>query len=112
MLVHEVIRVVSAGNLIRHGIYRDFPTRYSDRLGNRYVVGFTLLAATRDGAPEESRVEDLNNGVRIYLGRKDSLLPAGGHSYTIRTDEPSTRLLQGSRRALLERYGKRLDLSH
>ena len=83
MLVSEIIRVVSAGNLIRHGIYRDFPTRYTDRLGNRYVVGFALLAATRDGAPEESRVEDYSNGVRIYLGRKDSLVPAGGHSYAI-----------------------------
>ena len=83
MLVREIIRVVSAGNLIRHGIYRDFPTRYTDRLGKRYVVGFALLAATRDGAPEESRVEDYSNGVRIYLGRKDSLVPAGGHSYAI-----------------------------
>ena len=83
MLVRELIRVVSTGNLIRHGIYRDFPTRYTDRLGNRYVVGFALLAATRDGAPEESRVEDYSNGVRIYLGRKDSLVSAGGHSYTI-----------------------------
>ena len=83
MLVREAIRVVSAGNLIRHGIYRDFPTRYTDRLGNRYVVGFALLAATRDDAPEESRVEDYSNGVRIYLGRKDSSVSVGAHTYTI-----------------------------
>lgn len=40
MLVRETIQVVSAGIQIRHGIYRDFPTRYRDRFGNRYVVGF------------------------------------------------------------------------
>src|SRR5271168_5047538 len=51
MLVRETIRVIGAGNLIRHGIYRDFPTRYTDRLGNRYVVSFALLAATLNGAP-------------------------------------------------------------
>lgn len=34
MVVTETIRVVSTGNRIRHGIYRDFPTRYTDRLGN------------------------------------------------------------------------------
>ena len=50
MLVREMIRVVSNGDQIRHGIYRDFPTHYTDRLGNHYVVGFKLLAATRDGA--------------------------------------------------------------
>jgi hypothetical protein len=83
MLVRETIHVVSTGNLIRHGIYRDFPTRYTDRFGSRYVVGFVLLAATRDGAPEESRVEDDSNGVRIYLGRDDSLVSVGEHTYAI-----------------------------
>ncbi len=83
MLVHEIIRVVSTGDLIRHGIYRDFPTRYTDRLGNRYVVGFALLAATRDGAPEESRLENYSNGVRIYLGSEYSLVAPGEHTYSI-----------------------------
>jgi hypothetical protein len=83
MLVRETIRVVGAGNLIRHGIYRDFPTRYTDRLGNRYVVSFALLAATRNGAPVESRVEDYSNGVRIYLGSKDTLAPVGFQAYSI-----------------------------
>ena len=83
MLVHEVIRVVSTGDLIRHGIYRDFPTRYSDRLGNRYIVSFTLLAATRDGAPEQSRVENYGNGVRIYLGSDYSLVAPGERTYSI-----------------------------
>ena len=83
MLVRETIRVVSTGNLVRHGIYRDFPTRYTDRLGNRYVVSFALLAATRNGAPVESRVEDYSNGVRIYLGSKSTLAPVGFQAYSI-----------------------------
>jgi uncharacterized membrane protein YgcG len=81
--VQETIRVVSAGDQIRHGIYRDFPTRYSDRLGNRYSVGFDLVGAARDGEPEQTRIENRSNGVRIYLGRSDYFLPPGEHTYTI-----------------------------
>ena len=83
MQVVETIRVVSAGNQIRHGIYRDFPTSYTDRLGNRYVVGLDVSAATRDGIAEEFRVEDQANGKRIYLGRANFLVPSGEHTYTI-----------------------------
>jgi uncharacterized membrane protein YgcG len=83
LFVRETIRVVSQGAQIRHGIYRDFPTRYTDSLGTRYIVGFDVLAATRDGAPEEFRVEDRSNGKRIYLGRASYLLPPGEHTYTI-----------------------------
>jgi hypothetical protein len=81
--VVETIRVSSAGNQIRHGIYRDFPTHYTDRLGNQYVVGLDVSAATRDGMTEEFRVEDHENGKRIYLGRANFLVPAGEHVYTI-----------------------------
>jgi len=83
MQVTETIRVQSAGQQIRHGIYRDFPTRYTDQGGYRYVVGLEVLAATRDGLAETFRVEDRDNGKRIYLGRSDSLVPAANHTYTI-----------------------------
>src|SRR5512139_3218050 len=42
MLVTETIRVRSSGDQIKRGIYRDFPTRYKDRHGNAYVVGFEI----------------------------------------------------------------------
>src|SRR6267142_3174818 len=58
LVVKETITVFSTGNQIRHGIYREFPTRYKDRLGNNHVVGFHLSAALRDEQPEPSRVED------------------------------------------------------
>src|SRR5260370_29602542 len=74
LLVKETITVVSAGNQIRHGILRDFPTRYKDRMGNNYVVGFQWSGALRDAQPEISRVEDQFNAKRIYLGHKSSYL--------------------------------------
>lgn len=83
MVVTETIRVVSTGNRIRHGIYRDFPTRYTDRLGNHYKVGFQLIGATCDGAPEQTRIEDLSNGERIYLGSSKLFVAPGEHTYTI-----------------------------
>jgi hypothetical protein len=47
------------------------------------VVGFALQAASHNGAPVESRVENYGNGVRIYLGREDTFVPAGFQSYSI-----------------------------
>jgi hypothetical protein len=83
MQVHETIKVRAAGEQIRRGIYRDFPTDYRDRLGNRYVVGFEMLEATRDGQPENYRVESRENGKRVYLGRKSVLLSPGEYTYSI-----------------------------
>ena len=47
--VAETIAVTAEGNRIRHGIFRDFPTRYRDRDGRERRVGFRVLAVTRDG---------------------------------------------------------------
>ena len=58
LLVRETIRVRSAGAQIRHGIYRDFPTHYKDRLGNRYIVDFKVVEVSRDGQPEKFQLQD------------------------------------------------------
>jgi hypothetical protein len=55
LLVKETITVFSTGNLIRHGIYREFPTHYEDRLGNNYAAGLHSLGALCDGYSETSR---------------------------------------------------------
>src|SRR5262249_9685487 len=81
--VTETITVFCASGRIRHGIYRDFPTRYSDLFNNRTVVGFTVLSATRDSRPEAFRVQDQFNGERIYLGNPNALVPRGRHVYTV-----------------------------
>ena len=84
MVVTETIRVRAEGNFIRRGIFRDFPTRYTDRLGNAYRVGFEMLEARRDGVVETWRTEKLSNGVRIYLGNANVFLSPGEYTYTIR----------------------------
>ena len=43
MQVTETIRVRAEKQEIKRGIYRDFPTDYRDRLGNRYRVGFEVV---------------------------------------------------------------------
>src|SRR3989337_2231881 len=42
---------------IRHGIYRDFPTRYSLPNGGKMKVDFTFVGAKLDDAPVESSIE-------------------------------------------------------
>jgi uncharacterized membrane protein YgcG len=83
LLVTESITVIAAGRQIRHGIFRDFPTSYSDALNNHYVVGFHMLSATCDSAEESFRVEDYSNGKRIYLGDANLFVASGVHVYTI-----------------------------
>jgi uncharacterized membrane protein YgcG len=81
--VHETIRVRAAGAAIRHGIFRDFPTRYRDRLGNQVRVGFNVRQVLRDGRPEPYRLESIDNGVRIRIGRADFTLSPGEYTYDI-----------------------------
>src|ERR1700676_5215073 len=83
LLVSETITVYSMGQKIRHGIYRDFPTAYSDAFSNHTVVGFQMLSATRDSHDEPFRVEDIAGGKRIYLGDASTFLPPGPHTYAI-----------------------------
>ncbi|MFL6549812.1 MAG: DUF2207 domain-containing protein [Povalibacter sp.] len=82
--VTENITAQVEGNQIRRGIYRDFPTRYRDRYGNRVVVGLEVLGVERDGQPEPWFTEKVSNGIRINTGN-DNFLPAPAeHTFTIR----------------------------
>lgn len=83
LLVTESITVDAAGIQIRHGIFRDFPTRYTDSFTNRHTVGFQMLTATLDSYAEPFRVEDYSNGKRVYLGDKTGWVQPGRHVYTI-----------------------------
>jgi Predicted membrane protein (DUF2207) len=86
--VTETIRVEAEGNQIRHGIFRDFPTRYTRPDGSRVVVGFHVQSVTRDGASEAWTTESIANGVRVRIGQADVTLRNGPHQYVIsyRTD--------------------------
>ena len=82
--VTERITVNVEGNQIRRGIYRDFPTRYRDRYGNRVVVDLQVLDVERNGNREPWFTENISNGVRINTG-DDSFLPAPAqHTFTLR----------------------------
>ena len=83
MTVTETITVNAEGNKIKRGIYRDFPTRYKDRLGNKYNVGFSIVKVLRDGNPEKFHTENKSNGIRIYIGEKDHYLKKGDYTYAI-----------------------------
>ncbi|MGH9523456.1 MAG: DUF2207 domain-containing protein [Terriglobales bacterium] len=81
--VTETIRVTAEHSQITHGIYRDFPTDYKDRWGNRYSVHFEVLGAERDGLTELWHTERLSNGVRVYLGDKNTTVTIGTHTYAL-----------------------------
>ncbi len=78
--VTETILVRAERRQIRRGIYRDFPTRYRDRM----VVGFELLGVTRDGEKEPFFTEDISNGIRINTGDDSFLELPADITYTIR----------------------------
>jgi uncharacterized membrane protein YgcG len=80
--VTETIRLRSEGQEIRHGINRDFPTRYRDR-GHEVRVGFELIDVQRDGHSEPAKVIPQGNGVRIRIGDAETFLDSGEHSYRI-----------------------------
>ena len=81
--VVERISVNVENVAIKHGIFRDFPTRYTTRHGGKMKVGFTLVEAKLDGGPVESKVENRGNGVRIKLGSADTFVATGHHLYQI-----------------------------
>ncbi len=84
MMVTETLRVQAEGQEIKRGIYRDFPTDYRDRYGNRYRVGFEVMEVLRDGNPEDYHTERRGSGVRVYIGNKNRYLRPGEYTYTLR----------------------------
>lgn len=82
--VTETIALRAEGNQIRRGIYRDFPTRYRDRFGNRVRVDLEVLGVERNGVMEPWFTERMTNGVRINTGNDDFLPVPADYTYTIR----------------------------
>lgn len=83
LTVRETIRVRAEGQRIKRGIYRDFPTRYRDRLGNHVVVQFEPVAVLRNGSSEPWHTESRSNGVRVYIGNAQRQLQPGLHEYRL-----------------------------
>ena len=81
--VTETISVNAESRQIRRGIFRDFPTTYTDRNGLRVVVGFEVVSVKRDRRDEPFAIEGLANGKRIRIGSADVFLDYGIHVYEI-----------------------------
>jgi uncharacterized membrane protein YgcG len=82
--VTETIRVRAESHRIQRGIYRDFPTEYADKFGNRYEVDFEPLAVLRNAAPEDFHVQRVGRGWRVYFGHANRLVQPGVHTYAFR----------------------------
>ena len=81
--VTETIRVRAEGREIKRGIYRDYPTTYRDRHRNKIVVDFDVKQVLRNGKPEAHHFQKQSNGMRVYVGRKQHILPTGAYTYTL-----------------------------
>lgn len=86
--VRETIRARAEGAEIRRGIYRDFPTTYERPGGGEHRVAFDVVEVLRDGSPEPWHTAPADNGVRVYIGDKDTFVGHGEHTWvlTYRTD--------------------------
>jgi uncharacterized membrane protein YgcG len=82
--VTETITIQAEGNQFRRGIFRDFPTRYTDRQGVRVIVNFSVISVTRNGQPDNYTTENISNGVRTKVGNANVFLPRGQHVYVLR----------------------------
>jgi uncharacterized protein (TIGR04222 family) len=77
-----VVRV--EGYIIKRGIVREFPTRYTDRLGNDVVVKMQPLSALRNDELEDFHTDSVSNGLSIRFGDRDRFLEHGVHTYQFR----------------------------
>ncbi len=81
--ITEDITVTAERNKINHGIYRDFPTKYTDGSGRTFNVLFSITDISRNGEKEDYHTASLSNGTRIYIGSKETYVPVGEHTYRI-----------------------------
>ncbi len=83
IIVTETINVISEGNQIRRGIFRDLPrlhTQNGVEVPNRYDV----LSIRRDGESEPYKKSTVGNAVRLRIGEAEIFLDNGPHVYEIR----------------------------
>lgn len=82
VLVTEKITVISLGEKIKKGIFRDIPLNF--KLPTKEVrQRLDVLNVLRDGAEEEYRTKMISGGIRIYVGNSNYQLEEGLHSYQI-----------------------------
>jgi len=81
--VTETITVNAEGQKIKRGIYRDFPIAYTSRYMVPIKLPFHVESVKRNGKTEPFHTKTESNGVRVYVGREDYLLPPGKYTFEI-----------------------------
>ncbi len=81
--VTETITVVSEGQQIRRGIYRDFPRHFEGPNGRTGTVRFDVTEVLRDGQREPYSISQATTYTRVYIGDPDVLLQPGVHTYRL-----------------------------
>jgi len=85
LTITETITVNADGEKIKHGIYRDIPTRYGTGfLSLSTTIPFEILAVEHNGRPAAYHTADRDGFVRVFIGEKAVTLPRGKHRYLIR----------------------------
>jgi hypothetical protein len=80
----ETIAVNAEGTEIKHGIYRDIPTEFTDFAKVAVTSDLAVLDVTRDGVAEPFIVLDRPAGFkRVRIGSADVTVSNGVHSYVI-----------------------------
>jgi len=83
MLVTETIKVRSQGINIQRGIFRAFPVKYRDALGNNVVVRFDVQEVLKDGRSEPYFQKKEGRFINLYIGDSNTYLNPGEYTYTI-----------------------------
>jgi hypothetical protein len=83
LTVTETIAVHATGERIVHGIYRDFPTDYTNTHGLAVHVRFDVMAVSMDGHTEPYDTEGITDGKRVKIGDKDSAIDPGDHTFVL-----------------------------
>lgn len=81
--VIETIDVEAEGIDIRRGIYRDIPVTLQSDQGLKIRINLDVANVTRDGQPEQFRVEHMGDFQRIWIGNPDRFISTGQHRYVV-----------------------------
>jgi len=81
--ITENIRVYTAGNQIKRGIYRDYPTLYKGDKEEWYRASFDLKYIKKNDIEEPFKTEKHYNGIRVYIGQEDVILEPGEYTYSL-----------------------------
>ncbi len=83
LVITETIDIISEGNQIRRGIFREMP-RYYKFEGVKLENEYELLSVLRDGNTETYSVSTNGNAVKWQIGNANIFLDNGPHRYEIK----------------------------